>query len=135
MDGIKKAIYDFILNDAAIRAIVGTRVKPQLISMGQQPPYIIFERDAIEQVRHMSGVSNLASDSFTFVAFADTQELVETLKEAINAAFEGMERVTFNSRNLIIAEATGESDDLDIRGAGDQEPAYSEVITYTIWYS
>ena len=62
MNGIKKAIYDFMIADAAIAAIVGTRIKPQLIAMSQNTPYIIFERDSIEQVRHLGGVSLLACD-------------------------------------------------------------------------
>jgi len=102
--------------------------------MGKATPYVIFERDTIEQVRHMTGVSDLQSDNFTFIAYADTQNEVETLKDAINTAMDGISRTTSNSLELIIAEQGSESDDLDVRNMGEQEPAFNEILSYTIWY-
>jgi len=134
MSGIKKAIYDFLLSKTDLTDIIGQRLKPQLISMGKAAPYVIFERDTIEQVRHLGGVSLLKSDNFTFIAYANTQNEVETLKDTLNSLMDGLNRETWNGLSLILSDQGSESDDMDIRNIGEQEPAFNEVLSYTIWY-
>ena len=135
---IKEAMRQYIIDDASISAIVGTSIIPQLATMKGKVPYIIYQRSSADITRSLSGVSNLNNDVFNFIVYNTSQESVETLKNLLTARLDSMSRNVYSDiqsdLTLIVAQRNSEADDIDVRDVGDQEPIYSESLSYLIWY-
>jgi hypothetical protein len=82
----------------------------------------------------MAGVSDLKSESYSFSVYADTPQLVESTKAELVTALNAINRQDVGGLHLIIAIDNGQSDNIEERNNGNQVPAFSEIITYIIWF-
>ena len=134
MSSIKKALRSYLVGDSNITALFGTRVFPQFTATSTTLPYLTYERSSSQNVVSMTNVSDLRNETYTFIVYDETQLGVETATRALQVSLDAINRQLSETYTLIRAFEQSENDDLDARGVADEIPAYSEIVTYTIWY-
>jgi len=130
---IKQAIYTALTTDTGITDIFSTRIRPQFIAMDGPTPYVIFDRQSTETNDYLGGVSDLRMETFTFLVYADTRLEVENGKQAIQDALLALVRTEVENVSFSSVFEKTTSDDFDVRGVADQEPAYNEVVVFDFW--
>ena len=133
-DNIKKSIFTHLAGDSEVSALVVARIFPQITATSTELPYIVYERSSSQQIQHMGGLSDIRSDDFTFIMYAQTQLEVEDLTREVQSSLNYLRRTTVSNIEFIAAFENSESDDTDYRGVASEIPAFSEVITFTFWY-
>lgn len=90
---IRPALRAFLLADAGIAAVVGTRVYPIKIPQGVNAASIVYTRVSGRGDYHMAGPSGLAMPRFQIDAWAPTGDAATALAALIKARIDGFRGV------------------------------------------
>lgn len=111
-----KAIYDILVNDADVNAIVSGRVFPQIAAQGAAFPFAVYVLQDTSPSDTKSGVSTLDEVRYDIVAAAETYAEASDLTEKIRLA---LDRYTGTVAGVVIDSI--QFIDLDVDNDPDTE--------------
>lgn len=86
----RPALRDFLMADASISdAVGGVRIYPVILQQGQRQPSLVYNRISDVGDYHMLGPSGLARPRFQIDAYAETQDLADTLNRLVKDRLDG----------------------------------------------
>lgn len=106
-----EAIYTKLAADAAVAAIIGTRIYPVRAPQGVSAPYVIFQQIGSDPDATHNEPAGAIHRMFQFACFATTYEAAIALRDAVIAALDDA------------ALSTGESPTLEDERDGDFDDA------------
>lgn len=95
----ERAIYALLSGDAAVAAIVATRIYPLEAPRDARAPLIIYARGGGNRWRSLTGPSGLAQAEIQVDAYAAEYEAVKDLARAVRHALDG-----FRGRVLVASD-------------------------------
>lgn len=111
-----KAIYDILVNDADVNAIVSGRIFPQIAAQGAAFPFAVYVLQDTSPSDTKSGVSTLDEVRYDIVAAAETYAEASDLTEKIRLA---LDRYTGTVAGVVIDSI--QFIDLDVDNDPDTE--------------
>lgn len=124
---IRAAVYAALVADAAVAAIVGTRVYPVFLPQTGREPCIVFTVISDVRVRGLAGTLGAAEARVQFDLRAMRLADAVALKEALRAKWEGY-RGTMQNLEILSAWPVSEHDFArDPQDASDGRPVIVEV--------
>ena len=133
MASIEESIYSLLVNDGAVTAIVGTRVRPGYLPEGGALPAISYDRISTPRVRSLSGLSGLAHPRFQITMWAATYSAVKSLAVAVKAALAD-KTGTVAAVYIGHADLDDEGDMLTITPGVESLDRYGVRQDYEIWH-
>lgn len=85
---IESDLRALLLADAAVAALVGTRIAADRIEQGAARPFIVFTRTATERTKGLNGVVHGVQATLDVQCWADTRAQSEAVAEAAQSAIE-----------------------------------------------
>ena len=98
-----------LLADAAVAALVGTRISADRITQGAGRPFIVFARTDTKRDKTLDGSVVSVLVSFDVQCWADTRLVADQVADAVQAAIERADQ-DISSRSSVY------EDDLDFEG-------------------
>lgn len=86
---LESAIYSVLTNEAAISALVGSRIYLQQRLIGTELPAITYEVRGNDPIRTLAGASGLSAADVVVTSIAETYAASRSLADATRDAFEG----------------------------------------------
>lgn len=86
---ISSDIYNDLKSNAALAALVGSRIYPITEKVGAARPWIVYTKEDQDDDRAM-GATVMGEASYTFVIAADTHDEMETVVGALKNALRSM---------------------------------------------
>lgn len=132
--GICRAVSARLLAESAVTAIVGQRVRPDLLDQGEQFPGITFRLVAVGADPSIDGDDDFPAPQFEIACWANDRDTSCRLADAVIDALgnEGLDTWSPSSGDVSVAAATlldGRwliAEDVD----GGNKPAYAFVLTF-----
>lgn len=82
------ALYSILSGNAAVAAVVSTRIYRSVLAQGVTKPAIVIRIPSTRQVESLQGSSGVAYSNVEFGAYAATEEAAQSLGELIRLALE-----------------------------------------------
>ena len=87
MTDLNNAIYEYLLADAGVSALAGTRIRPDVLDDGEAMPAILFYRiSGIHQNTIAGTFGEIAETRVTIDCFAETRKKANEVAEAVRLA-------------------------------------------------
>jgi len=86
---IEAAIFSRLTNDAAVSALISSRVYPLILPQNSILPAVTYTRVSGERVRSLSGPSGLALPRFQIDSWAESFSVVKDLAGKIRKSLDG----------------------------------------------
>jgi hypothetical protein len=132
---IGKAIYSKLTGDAAVAALLGTRVYPEQAPQdGRTFPLVVYAASDEEVVRSYAGSSGLESRNVTIECAARTYAQAQDLAAAVKAALDGADGV-FGGVTVRGFFLEDQNDAVETNVAGEDFNVFVASQTYLVWYA
>lgn len=86
---IRTALRGFLLADATVASIVGTRIYPRVLPQGVRDPAVVYNRVSMLGDHHMQGASGLVEVRMQLDAWAETGDEAYELASAVKGRLDG----------------------------------------------
>lgn len=86
---IEQALYDHLRLDAAVAALVGTRIYPDLAPQEPEPPLLVYQRISTPRDYSQSGETGLVNPRFQITCVAKTTTQLRNLADAVRFRLNG----------------------------------------------
>jgi len=83
-----KILHDVLVADAAVTALVGSRVSPLIKSQGVTPPAVTLERSQVDPQNHLQGWASLDYVQVEVRSWAQTFDQARQVADACRSAIE-----------------------------------------------
>lgn len=131
---MKAALYALLTTTAAITAIIGDRVYPEIIpeqvfDAASQRPCLVYSRQSVIRDRTLCATDSRVQSTFSIDCYARTSQAAEELAQQVRVALTDY-RGTSEGVTILDAALEGDSDFLDI------EPGLFRVmLTFRFWHT
>lgn len=130
---VKGGLASHLKADAAVAAVVGTRVHHYPVPQGVALPYVEFERQDTEHIRHLDGPSGLRRTEFSVTCYSRDSAEVEALAEAVRESLDGWRGAWSGVRvTCVFLEEMDDSASADIDGG--EEQIHRIGMDFTVWH-
>jgi len=126
---IEENLYSYLTNDAAIAALVGTRVYPLTAEQGASLPLLVYQRVSTPREVSQSGSSGLAHPRFQISCLAASYGDAVALANAVVAALNGY-KGTFGAGSI---QASFVDTELDVYDFDTNR--YRRIVDVIIWHA
>jgi len=125
-------IRNALVANAAVAAIVATRVFPVLAPASAPPPFACYRRSGVQRQQSLSGPIGMPTVVLTLDLYAETYEAVRDLADKCRACLDGYG--TSESDLVVVKNVSldNESDGFAQLAGGETPPLYSVSQTYSI---
>lgn len=87
MTDLNNAIYEYLIADAGVSALVGTRVRPDALDDGEAMPAVLFYRTTgVHELKITGSLSGIAETRVSIHCFANTRKQANEVAEAVRLA-------------------------------------------------
>lgn len=86
---LESDLFDYLQTQAAVTALVGTRVYQNVLPQGKDYPAVIYQRISTEHAQHTLGAGGLATARMQFDCWALDAAAAQQVGEALRAALQG----------------------------------------------
>lgn len=136
---LKDALYEHLKDDAAIIALVGTKVYHAVVPKNISKPFIVFQRINQEPTKHMGGVvaSGLTDTDMQISYYADKTDDAEAGANAIFDLLHGFRGTmgTIITRNVRSCFNSGSVDTFEPEPNSEHgEGVHGVIQTWKIWH-
>jgi hypothetical protein len=126
------ALVGLVKNDAAVAALVSTRIYATQATQGAALPLVVYVRDEGDRrdnMMHMTGSTGIVKATYTFSCLAATLLGCRNLARAVRRALQ-YKRPT----GIRFCRVVGDSDLTEAPASGDQLPTYRTDLTVEVTY-
>lgn len=123
-----------IIGDAAVAALVGTRVYPVIAPATADLPFITFRRSGIQREHTLSGPSGMPVVQMTLDMYATTYEGVRDLADQVRLCLDGFGTSSAESVVVNNVSLDNEADGFVQLAGGEVPPVYSVTQTYSVMW-
>lgn len=131
---IENALYSILSNDAAVIALVSTRIYPMQAPQGAALPYIAYSRDSTDHVEVLGGSHGLARAMVSIESFATTYLAVRNIAEKVRLAIQGLQG-THASVSVEGVNALGNRDVQITPQSAEDPPVFSVQQDFAMWFT
>lgn len=96
----KQALWSALSNDAALAALVGTRIYPRHLPDGVEVPAVVYKRLFEDPASHLNGPASLDLVRYQVDSWALSEGTVEPVRLAVRTALEGAGFTFLDSRDV-----------------------------------
>ncbi len=133
MSDFKAAFYTFLVAQAAITTVVGTRIFPDLARGNAPLPYITYQRVNYELFKHLTGTSPLTNAGYQLDIWGGTEVEAEQAMLAVRDTldnYRGLMGSIFVPHALVTSIVDGLEEPTDGLTLG----IWRHSLTVDIWY-
>jgi hypothetical protein len=120
-----------LVADAAVAAVIGTRVFPVLAPATAALPFATYRRSGVIRAHTLSGPMGVPTVNMTLDIYAETYEAVRDLADKCRKVLDGYGG-TMNNVEVKNVSLQNEADGFVQLAGGDLPPVYSVSQTYAI---
>jgi hypothetical protein len=121
-----------LVADAAVSALVGSRVYPVLAPATASLPFITWRRSSISRQQTLAGPLGMPTVFLSVDLYAETYEAVRDLSDAVRKCLDGWGGTSQDGVRVANVTLTNESDGFVTLAGGDLPPVYTVQITLAI---
>ncbi len=133
------ALRKLLLDDATVAASVSTRIFPLFdVPQNTKKPYITYHRSSDFHQYHLGGESGLIIADIELDIFANTDNLMRSLFDAVRLAIAGVTgTVTVGSNSVVLqmVHIKNSFDGTDLPPDGSSDPVYQRVLNVKVGYN
>lgn len=129
MAELELAVYDRLRADAAVSALVGTRIHPNVLPAGSTLPAITYFRVSATRVGALGADSGLAQARMQVSCWASTNLGMTALAKAVRDA---LKRLAPGAYSGVTIEAIFQDDGPDIYEPDSQ--TYQRPLDFLVWF-
>ncbi len=124
--GVERAVRQILQDDAAVFALVSTRVHPGKAAQGSAKPYLVYQMVANQHHEQLSGSAGLANALIQISGFSRSKPELLDLREKVRLALQGRDpgNVTVGADTFDVRSVHLDGDrdiDVDPRDGSDEE--------------
>ena len=120
-----------LVADAAVSAIVGTKVFPVIAPATADLPFITWRRTSVQRQHGLSGPLGATTVLMSVDLFASTYEAVRELSDKVRLCLDGWQD-THNNVSVRNVSLLNEADGFVTLAGGDVPPVYTVQLTVSI---
>lgn len=120
-----------LVGNAAVSAIVGTKVFPVLAPATADLPFITWRRISVQREMGLGGPIGMPTVQLSVDLFADTYEAVRELSDAVRLCLDGYGG-TVDTVRVAAVSLVNEADGFATLAGGDLPPVYTIQMTFSI---
>jgi len=130
---IEAAVYDLLINDAAVEVLVGRSVYPAIIPQGESLPAITYQQISGVREYTADGAFGMTSARFQINCWAESYSEVRNLADAVRIRLDGLSGTAQNIKiySILIDDETDMSE--TIPGVEVLE-RWGKRLDFIIWY-
>jgi hypothetical protein len=121
-----------LVANAAVTALVGTRVYPVLAPATAAIPFVTYRRSGVQRQHALSGPIGTPTVLLTLDMYAETYEAVRDLADKTRLCLDGYGTAETDSTVVKNVSLDNESDGFVQLAGGDTPPVYSVSQTYSV---
>lgn len=121
-----------LVADAAVSALLGSRVYPVLAPAEAAIPFATYRRSAVQRQQTLSGPMGTPTVLLSLDLYAATYEAVRDLADKCRKVLDGYGTVTADSITVNHVSLDNEADGFVQLAGGESPPVYSVTQTYSI---
>ena len=105
---IKNAVYNILINDATLEAIVGTKIYPIMAPQETEWPFIVIQKNSVEPTDIKGAVSTDDVQNFQVDCYARTEREVQTISARIRVLLDQYSGTvsSINVQNIVFENET-----------------------------
>lgn len=132
---LKKAIFAYLGQQAGLncREYVSARVYPDFAPENATYPHIVFTQINGDQTQYMTGISEIAKDSFQFDVYSDDADEVDIVAHAVRLDLQRW-RGTYSNIGVRNGFLTRMGDSYAGPTDGTDLPEYRMTLDFDFWY-
>lgn len=134
MSLIEEAVFTKLTTTAAVSALIGTRMRPQLAAEADQYPMLVYDKESDGALGHMSGTTHLSHCTISLDAWATTYAAAKAIRDAVRTALKGYSG-TSSSVQIRRAMLIENRDRLESAVGMEQRRMYAAGLNIDIWYA
>jgi hypothetical protein len=123
-----------LLANAAVAALVGTRVYPVIAPATADLPFITWRRSGVQREHTLAGPMGTPTVILTVDVFATTYEAVRDLADKCRLVLDGFGTGEAESVVVKHVSLTNEADGFIQLAGGEMPPVYSVTQTYSVMW-
>lgn len=123
-----------LVGDAAVNALVGTRIYPVLAPASALLPYVTWRRSGIQREQTLGSPMGMPRVSVEYSIYGTTYEEARQLADAMRVVLDGYGGTSDNTE-VKQASLEDESDDFAQLAGADLPPVYQVTQRYDVWWS
>lgn len=120
--------------DAAVAALVGTRVYPVIAPATADIPFITWRRSGVQRQHTLAGPMGMPTVLLTVDIFAGTYEAVRDLADKVRLVLDGYGTAEADSVVVKNVALENEVDGFVQLAGGEMPPVYSVTQTYSVMW-
>lgn len=125
------AIRSALVADAAVTAIIGSKVYPVLAPATADLPFVTWRRISVQRQQSLAGPIGMPTVLLSVDLFAETYEGVRELADAVRKCLDGWGG-TVDTVRVANVSLTNEADGFVTLAGGDLPPVYTVQLTFSI---
>lgn len=130
---VEQAIYSILSTDAAVIALVATRIHPGQLCQADTMPAIAYTQTAGPRDQVMDGPTGLVDSTFEIDCFAATYSDSRDLADAVRVALDGYAD-TAAGTEIQASMMINELDQPAIKAGTDVLTRYVKKLIFNIWF-
>lgn len=123
-----------LVGNAAVNALVGTRIYPVLAPASALLPYVTWRRSGIQREQTLGSPMGMPRVSVEYSIYGTTYEEARQLADAMRVVLDGYGGTSDNTE-VKQASLEDESDDFAQLAGADLPPVYQVTQRYDVWWS
>lgn len=126
------AIRSALVADAAVAALLGTRIYPVIAPASAAAPFATYRRSAVQRQQTLTGPSDVTTVILALDLYAESYEAVRELADKCRRCLDGYGGLSPESVLVHNVSLDNEADGFAQLAGGEAPPLYSVSQTYSI---
>lgn len=134
---MESALYEYLVAQAAVTALISDRLFPNVAPAKTCSPYATYSLIVGVPEHHLGAAAGLTRSTFQITAWADTYLEAVALGDAIIGELDGMRNQTLGTTTPVAVKSVAVGairDTIDGPTAGEEAPAYGRQIDIDVWH-
>lgn len=127
---MEEGLYDYLLAQAGITNLIGTRLYQNVAPQSPTFPYIVQYTSGVEQGHHHGAAENTVTTSIVLEMYGEDYSDLKDLAIAVRAELDGFGRAAMGSTNVIHCRKVQETDFFDRPMDGGEKPIHIVTQEY-----
>lgn len=126
---IEEGLYSYLSSQGGIVSLVGTRIFPGMVPIGEYPPAITYQNVSENRQDKYCGVGNTVRSDFIINSFDKSALKSRQIADAVKAALKDFSGMMGSEKVIAVFLAT------QVRDLADPEPGFFYTSqTFVIWH-
>jgi len=124
----------YLIADAPLAALVGTRIFAGFAPTSADLPYITIQRIASPGQHHLTAAAGIANETFQIDVWTKTQSSLEAIAIAVRNALDGFGPALMGATDVRGIRLDNQSDTFDRPDDGSQGGTYRDRMDFDVWF-